>query len=147
MAPELRQSLAILQMPLTELEAHLARQLLENCLLEQQEGDAEEPEVSDLEETVNSLPQADHDAAEDWMDRFSDGRDLGEPPMHNTKDTGSGQAYDPAAPQLSLQEHLLSQLRMASPNAETTRIADFLIGNIDDDGYLRSTVEIGRAHV
>ena len=36
---------------------------------------------------------------------------------------------------------MLSQFRMASPSAGVESIGEYLIGNIDDDGYLRCTLE------
>lgn len=140
MTPAIQQSLAILQMPLTELEAHLSQQLLENCVLERLD-ECMEPAAVDRAAPESDTPRDDEDPPDlGWMELFSDGRDLGEPLASGRKDTGSGRASDPAAPRPSLTEHLLSQLGVSLTDAETGRIAALLIGEIDGNGYLRSTV-------
>ena len=42
---------------------------------------------------------------------------------------------------LSLHEHLLQQLRMSSASSEDIVIGEEIIGNIDDDGYLKASAE------
>ena len=41
----------------------------------------------------------------------------------------------------TLQEHLLKQLRILSDSKGTQKIGELIIGNIDDDGYLRNSVK------
>ncbi len=131
MTPQMRQSLAILQMPLAELQAYVAQQLTENCLLEQEdERDEERPPEE---------PDQDHPeemSTPDWAEYFADGRDLGvaagERPEPNVDDSA-------AAPP-SLQDHLLAQIRLLSWPERARRIGEFLVGNLDEDGYLQCTV-------
>ena len=78
MTPEMRQSLAILQMPLPELQAYVTQQLLENCVLEQED----EQEMDVAGESPGGDPGVNHDTSNqagdlDWLEYFSDGRDLG----------------------------------------------------------------------
>jgi RNA polymerase sigma-54 factor len=49
--------------------------------------------------------------------------------------------FDSLATGTSLQEHLLEQVRLSEVTDEQRPIAEMLIGNIDDYGYLKATVE------
>src|SRR5262249_55627554 len=49
--------------------------------------------------------------------------------------------FDSLASGTSLQEHLLEQVRLSELTPEQRPIAEMLIGNIDDYGYLKATVE------
>jgi RNA polymerase sigma-54 factor len=45
------------------------------------------------------------------------------------------------APETTLQDHLLWQLRLSNLDSQEKRIGGHVIGNVDEDGYLRATVE------
>jgi RNA polymerase sigma-54 factor len=49
--------------------------------------------------------------------------------------------FDSLTSGTSLQEHLLEQVRLSEINDEQRPIADMLVGNIDDYGYLKATIE------
>ena len=131
MAPQMRQSLAILQMPLAELQIYVAQQLTENCLLEQEdERDEERPPEEPEQERPEDAP------APDWAEYFADGRDLGVAAGGRPEPN----AGDPAAAPPSLQDHLLAQIRLLSWPEPARRIGEFLVGNLDEDGYLQCTM-------
>jgi RNA polymerase sigma-54 factor len=49
--------------------------------------------------------------------------------------------FDSLANGTSLQEHLLEQVRLSEVTDEQRPVADMIIGNIDDYGYLKATIE------
>jgi hypothetical protein len=49
--------------------------------------------------------------------------------------------FDSLVANTSLQEDLLSQLRLSELNEDLYSIAEMLIGNIDDHGYLQASVD------
>jgi RNA polymerase sigma-54 factor len=126
MTPELRQAIVILQLATLELTQYLHQQMLENPILEMRE-ESEETEEAAQESENFSL---------DWEEYFQDGSDLGfiRPPREKANEY----SYENYIPEpITLQEHLLFQLKMALSPGQKQEIGEFLIGNIDDHGYLQ----------
>jgi len=119
---ELRQALTILQLPVLELQSYIERELEENPLLERQE-DMEHEEA----------PPGDDETEADWLPYFDDSSDLGLP--QERSEPQIIQEFSLARP--TLFEHLLSQLRLSLPPGRERLIAEYLIGNLDEAGYLR----------
>ena len=117
MTPQMRQSLAILQMPLVELQVYVAQQLAENCLLEQEDERDEDrpPEEADVDRPEET-PEP------DWAEYFADGRDLGVSAGERPEPTADG----PVTGSPSLQDHLLAQIRLLSWPEQARRIGEFL---------------------
>lgn len=136
MTPELRQAIAILQMSSQELGEFIQTELERNPVLETNENQ-DEP---DSRESQEKEPEPDDNRDDEWKEYFQDRSDLGY----------SSEKYDPDnqrnlehfyadAPTLS--EHLMMQLRLSLNDERAIRIGTFLIGNIDENGYLRIGVE------
>lgn len=136
MTPELRQSIAILQMSSLELAEYVLQELEENPVLEMKEEDGsseddtgpETAEKTEEEQLVES----------EWLEYFMDRSDLG---YTGRVDKDSGPQYEnflAVAP--TLHEHLLFQLHISLSDEEDLRIGQFLIGSIDENGYLRITL-------
>lgn len=133
--PELRQAIAILQLSSLELSEFLERELMENPVLEM----GEEPE----EATTVDESQADMDQDKfdiDWQEYFADGRDLGYTGMAETK-TEESSFEQFVSEDSTLHEHLMMQLQLSRVENIIAIIGEFLIGNIDDNGYLKITLE------
>jgi RNA polymerase sigma-54 factor len=174
LAPQLQQSLALLQAPTLELKALVEQELQQNPVLEEaavtetdlQErltGDGEAPaEVVDLAEPpadvnfdpatdkaeVNETPAADDFQAEfeklvqldqEWRDHFSQ---TNAPIRASAEDEERRQfMFDSIVAPTSLQEMMLEQVRESNLPEEQWPIAEVLIGNIDDYGYLKASLE------
>jgi len=155
MTPSLQQAIKLLQLSKLELQEVLNQELLENPLLEEtaeeakaeetpaEETDAaknntEEPpkvEAKTEEEKKDSFEEIDYDAYfQDYIEYGYNPRGMGEEheefPIENTLTR---------PPNLS--DHLTWQLSMSDASPRTKEIAAFIIGNIDEDGYLRATNE------
>ncbi|ACX52712.1 RNA polymerase, sigma 54 subunit, RpoN [Ammonifex degensii KC4] len=119
--PELQQAVAVLQFSTQELWQYVQQQLTENPLLElKEEGEGGEP--------------PEEEASEDsWVDYLCDASDLG----LSQQEPASSPEPVPVAPGPSLYEHLLQQLAFLPLNSTERAVAEFLAGNLDQDGYLR----------
>ena len=129
--PELRQAIAILQMSSLELSEYLQQEIDENPVLELKEEDETPEEDMEVQAEEESLPDV------EWLEYFQDRSDLG-----YTSGYEQEKRYDQhkaLAP--TLHEHLQFQLHIALNREEDLRIGAFLIGSIDDNGYLRITLE------
>ncbi|MCB1227868.1 MAG: RNA polymerase factor sigma-54 [Verrucomicrobiales bacterium] len=139
--PQMQQSLQILQAPTLELRQIIQTELETNPVLE-----VETPDVP-LEEALPSDPDASDEwdspsAMEDeWKDYWSQSR-LTDP--HRRADDQERWQYmmDSITAPITLQEHLISQLRTAGiENPRLVEDVEFLIGNLGDDGLLHTRLE------
>ena len=112
----------MLQMTALELQQYLQEALLQNPVLEE------------LESDVASETQADE--MPDWAEYFSDASDLGLPPQ-----TTPTVPRDWAGDRTSLYEQLSYQLVFEDLDADDERIAQFILGCLDDDGFLQGDPE------
>lgn len=137
--PQMQQSLHILQAPTLELRQLIQQEIAINPVLEM-----EQPEVS-LEETHAENAEDDREMSElsmlddEWRDYWSQSR-------VTTRDRGvDDERYrymmESIVVPTTLQEHLISQLRMATADEVIRERAEFLIGNLNDDGFLHATLE------
>lgn len=139
MTPELRQAIAILQLPVTDLREYIDQELLENPVLEVQSADEEGGPAA--AEAGENGPANDVETAAAWLDYLGD-RDDGRVAARESKP--SFEAY--TAPVCTLYDHLLDQLRLVSVQGLCRHVAQYLIGNLDEHGYLTlSVAEAARA--
>lgn len=151
MTPQLRQAITVLQLGTLELYEYIQQQLLENPVLEVSPDPADPPEAGEV-----GLPQVDvsgrleaegfhgwekgssRDLDPNWLDYFADSSDLG----YVRSDREEGFTYENFLAQApTLHEHLLFQLHLAVYHEEERRVGEWIIGNIDDNGYLRVGIE------
>jgi RNA polymerase sigma-54 factor len=136
MTPQLRQAIAILQLSSLELADMVEQELLENPVLEVL--DDKEPEDADRQEAaLDEPPQSGEDDYLDWAEYFNSGTDPGYS-VSSAGDTPSFEIF--VTPIISLHEHLELQLHLMVLDATARRVGNYLIGCIDDSGYLCCTV-------
>ncbi len=146
LTPQLQMAIKLLQMPQLELSQTLTVELTENPFLEESIDNISIDELSPEEK--DSLEQTDDDrddselpldglssfTTDDYFDeRRSDGRDLG----YFTPGTVTQPSFEfflSTAP--DLYDHLIVQLRHSRDDDDVRRVAELIIGNIDDKGYL-----------
>lgn len=140
-APQMQQSLQVLQAPTLELR-HLVRQELEeNPVLED-----ESVEVSLEEASTDSEDDAfDQEFAElsamdqEWREYMAQSR-LAAPKRDDAEERHQFMLDSLVVPE-TLQEHLADQLHLSDAPPELRRVAELLIGNIDENGFLQVTLE------
>jgi RNA polymerase sigma-54 factor len=171
LAPQMLQSLALLQAQTLELKALVEQELQQNPVLEevppteleQQEKVAEEgnEQIDQIDPTeppadVNFDPATEKPSDEpvdDFQAEFEKLVQLDQEWRDNLADTNSRIRtspddeekrqfmFDSLVAGTSLQEALLEQVRLSSMPEDQRPIAEMLIGNIDDHGYLKASVE------
>ena len=153
MAPQLIQSLQLLQMSTLELELEIQQQMEINPLLEEsldieEDGDEEDGGEEGLKEEAE-LPgdsvEINFDAMlEDSFDRNSYNNEISEydPDWEQDREPRENRITTPTP----LLDQLLEQLTVTELEGRDVEIAEFIIGNIDDRGYLTcTTAEIAEA--
>jgi RNA polymerase sigma-54 factor len=172
LAPQLQQSLALLQAPTLELKALVEQELQQNPVLEEvhdqemdlrekstdSEGEemspvadfAEPPEdvkfdsatekpssdpVDDFQAEFEKLVQLD----QEWRDHFSQTNVVNRTTAEDEERREF--MFNSLTVETSLSQHLMEQVRDTNLTDEEKAVAELLIGNIDDNGFLMSTVE------
>jgi len=141
MTPELRQAIALLQLNTLELATYVEQQMLENPLLEVQE---EVLEPQELEGTA-SLDQSEEgdriapDSELDWQEYFQYA-DSGKVYGNQARSEQVNSLEQFVAGTLTLQEYLLEQLCWQEQEG-VGKLAEYIIGNLNDDGYLTLSIE------
>jgi len=144
LAPQLQQSLLILQAPLLELRNLVQQEMETNPVLEEladppnpdapPESDTP-PAEDNFKEEFDKLAKLD----EEWRDYMA----------QSSSYSGRSQEaeekrqffFDSIPTQETLQQHLMGQLNQNALDADDRKTAELIIGNIDDNGFLQTTPE------
>jgi RNA polymerase sigma-54 factor len=132
LSPQQIQLMKLLQVPTAELEQRIKDEMQENPALE--EGSDEEDTAADIDQEESDQEESDEFDLSDYFDE-DDIPDYKTSTQNKGKDdedkqTPLGQGY-------SFQDALYSQLTLLDIDEEEERLAEYLIGNLEDDGYLR----------
>ncbi|BAF60905.1 MAG: RNA polymerase factor sigma-54 [Pelotomaculum sp.] len=137
MTPELRQAITVLQLSSLELSMYIEQQLQENPMLELTDDDYGREE--EFEPTVE--PEPDGGGPEydlDWEEYLQESSD--DPGIFRQERWQDQQeySYENFLYQMpTLTEHLTTQLNLSPCRGKDKLIGEYLIGNIDENGYLR----------
>src|SRR5438093_8638065 len=142
LAPQLQQSLLILQAPLLELRNLVQQEMETNPVLEELATDPDSPSTTEsaasdqeFKEEFDKLAKLD----EEWRDYMAQS---GSYSARAHEDEEKRQFFfDSIATTETLQQHLMSQLNQQVLNANDRKTAELIIGNIDDNGFLQTTPE------
>jgi RNA polymerase sigma-54 factor len=139
LAPQLQQSLQILQAPMLELRNLVQQEIETNPTLEM---DATEPsledrqrEMDDFKEEFDRLAKLD----EEWRDYMS--QNSGYSGRSSEDEERRQFFFDSLVKEETLQQHLLEQISGSELAEFEVPIAELLIGNLDDHGFLQSSLE------
>lgn len=135
LSPQVYQGLNILAMPVTELQAFVEAEILENPVLELDEEDYDEPEGDERD----SEPD-DERAWDEWLDQYEELEHM----------DGAG-PRDPGAEEVNAEEfvggvtsfadHLIGQLAMLDIDDDVELAARAIVGSLDEDGFFVGTFE------
>lgn len=133
LSPQQIQMIRLLELPTLELEERVKHELEDNPALEE----GKEPQ-DDLEHSEEEDFAAEGSDNEDLSlgDYFS-ADDIPEYKLQQMTERAERKEEIPFAEGESLSEFLLEQLRLRELPEKQVKIAEYIIGNLDDDGYLR----------
>ncbi len=151
LTPQLQQSIRLLQLSTVELNQELERYLAENPLLERVDPPGDEQAAPPPNGNGSEAPAEDARAEEPARD---DSPSLLEENAGFNDDAGpvgasSARREDDdredftqyAAAEPTLQEHLLQQISLTGLTPRDKLIAEFVVGHLDEDGYLKPELE------
>jgi RNA polymerase sigma-54 factor len=147
MTPMLQQAIGLLQLSRLELVQELRQQIEQNPVLEEELEEVEEPQLAQEQEVpeegdATSAEDADKgDRLEefDWDNYLQDASDYR--PQIPREEVERFDAEMHLTKPRSLIDHLLFQLHLSTSDPELLRLATLVIGNIDESGYLKESLE------
>ena len=139
LSPAQIQVMRMLELPACELQARINEELQENPALEEgldktQETDYQEQDLND--EYQNPLQNEDFN-----YDDYVQDDDISERNYNTARSQESAREDIPFSVGMSFGEYLKSQIYLTKMDKPDRHIAKFVVGNIDENGYLRRTAE------
>ncbi|SIS78942.1 RNA polymerase, sigma 54 subunit, RpoN/SigL [Chryseobacterium ureilyticum] len=142
LAPQQIQLMKLIQLHTLEFEEELERELEENPALEIAKDDSKEDEYSSLEDAYQDEGTESIETDFDVNEYIYD-----DEPSYKTASSN----YSPDDEEFdneslltegqSLYDYLMEQIHLVNINDEDLKIAEYLIGNLDTDGYLRREIK------
>lgn len=153
MTPQLQQAIKLLQLSRLELQDLVSQELEENPILEENLEDEPVKEIELVEvQEMEPPPQEESERFTevnagsetiremDW-DSYLDGYNYSSGEQQYNDDEDRPSFENLLTKKGTLVDHLLWQLNLSKFDEAESMVGSEVIGNIDDDGYLRSTVE------
>ncbi|MER2553703.1 MAG: RNA polymerase factor sigma-54 [Thauera sp.] len=152
LTPQLQQSIKLLQLSTIELNQEIERVLLENPMLEREDGDGVEfsppPPPGAPERPTTETPaepvgetEAREGGEGSSEDESIDWSNVGQGASSRSEDDDDGDYQDIQAAGVSLREHLDQQVALSPLSDRDRALVRFLIEALDDDGYLHQPLE------
>lgn len=146
LTPQLQQSIKLLQLSKLELSDTINNELLENPILEEtSEVEAEaSPDAESFEKNLFKEEAFDNKTRElniEW-ENFLTHYGEKEEKLYQKEyfdKTVTFEAF--VSKKVSLHDHLMWQLKLSNSNQDEEKIAEYIIGNINEDGYLAENIE------
>jgi RNA polymerase sigma-54 factor len=154
LAPQLRQGLEMLQLPILELRAMVAQELQVNPTLEESPGDsitveveeglnreaedrARDADLDDFSRKFEELARLD----DEWREHFHAAGVVHGRPTEEEEARRQHLLDSATSGATSLQGHLLEQLSYSGLDGMDRQLAEMIVGSIDDSGYLATSLE------
>ena len=126
LSPQQIQMIKLLELPAVQLEQRIKQEIEDNIVLEEEERSSEDDEQPQQISVDEYLHDDDTPSYKSRINNFSN--DDKQRPVYLTEGR-------------SLQEYLIEQLRYRNLPERDMRLAVYLVGSIDEDGYLRRDLE------
>lgn len=136
LSPQQIQVIKLLEIPTIQLEQRIKKELEENPVLELE---SDNPESTEDQNNNEQEQETDVDNDEFSFDDYLTDDDEIPTYKTNTNNYSKDDKYTdiPFSVGISFHESLYDQLGMINLAEEDRQLAEYIIGNIDDDGYLR----------
>lgn len=135
LSPQQIQLIRLLELPAIELEERIKHELEDNPALEEGKDIADDFERTD-DEGVDDITTNETDTDLSLGDYMSED-DIPDYKLREISEKNDRKEDIPFSVSQSLNEYLLQQLGLRDLPEKEMKIAEYIIGNIDDDGYLR----------
>ena len=136
LSPQQIQVIKLLEIPTLQLEQRIKKELEENPVLELESENPDEDENNEIQDQ-----EAEKDVDNDeftFDDYYDEDEDIPSYKLNTNNYSKDDKYIDvPFSVGTSFHEYLYEQLGVTNFSEEQRQLAEYIIGNIDDDGYLR----------
>lgn len=140
LSPAQIQVIRMLELPTLEFEERIQQELEENPVLE--EGSSKDEFQNEEEEYIESEGRNELENEDFNLDEYISDDEVPDYRLYaNNYSKDDKQEDIPFSSGMTFHEYLISQLGLQNINEQEKQITEFIIGNIDEDGYLRRSVE------
>src|SRR5690606_28481888 len=144
LSPQQIQLMKLIQLPTQAFEQRLKQELEENPALESGKDNEDEYEASDDDFNNTYETDSDNDNIETDdinIDEYLSDDEIPEYRLHaNNYSEDDEEKKMPYASGTSFHQHLINQLNTFSLDDDEFNIAEFLVGSVDESGYIRRTI-------
>lgn len=145
LSPQQIQLIRLLELPAIELEERVKHELEDNPALEEgrepaddfEGGGSEEEETGENTASLDAMESDGEAGADLSLGDYLSEDDIPDYKLREMSDRVEKKEEVPFSVSESLNEYLLQQLGLRELTEKEEKIAEYIIGNIDDDGYLR----------
>ncbi|MFV0592709.1 MAG: RNA polymerase factor sigma-54 [Draconibacterium sp.] len=135
LSPQQIQVIKLLEIPTMQLEQRIKKELEENPVLELE---SDSPSVDDGPDTQDQDDNRDVDNEEFTIDDYYEDDEIPTYKLNTNNYSKDDKYIDvPFSVGTSFHEFLTEQLSLSDLSERQQQLAEYIIGNIDDDGYLR----------
>src|SRR5512140_1485553 len=137
LSPQQIQMIKLLEVPALQMEQRIKKELEENPALE--EGTEEDEEINNSEEQEEEFEEKDKDQEEFTLDDYIEDDEIPEYRLQTNNYSKEDEKRNeiPYSAGSSFHEHLESQLSLRDLTDQQKILGEYVLGNIDEDGYLR----------
>ncbi|MCD7710754.1 MAG: RNA polymerase factor sigma-54 [Porphyromonadaceae bacterium] len=140
LSPQQILSIRLLELSEIELEEQIKQELIDNPALEEGEDISSQEEGMDSMGEEGEEPLSKESTEELMMGDYSNDDDVPAYLDRELPDINAPREEIPIAGGTTFHDYLLEQLRLRNLPEEDRQIAEYIIGNIDDNGYLQRTL-------
>ncbi|MGM9758488.1 MAG: RNA polymerase factor sigma-54 [Parabacteroides sp.] len=138
LSPQQIQVIRLLELPAIELEERIKHELEENPALEEGKEPVDDFDKTDEESPMDTESGSDTETDTDLsLGDYLSEDDIPDYKLQEMSERQEKREEIPFATGESLNEHLLQQLGLRELPEKEVKIGEYIIGNLDDDGYLR----------
>jgi len=137
LSPQQIQMIKLLEVPTLQIEQRIKKELEENPALE--EGPDDDEEIVNGEDTEDQFEEKDQDHDEFTLDDYIEEDEIPEYRLQTNNFSREDDKRNeiPFSVGSSFHEHLESQLSLRDLSDRQKILGEYILGNIDEDGYLR----------
>jgi RNA polymerase sigma-54 factor len=138
LSPQQIQMIKLLEIPTIQLEQRIKKELEENPVLEEGEQERNSDEQEGLEEEISNSNEKDQDRDEFSLEDYLEDEDIPSYRLSTWNYSKDDRREEiPFSGGMSFHEHLEAQLGLRDLTEEQEILARYILGNVDEDGYLR----------
>lgn len=138
LSPQQIQMIKLLEIPTIQLEQRIKKEMEENPVLEEGAEERESSDQEGLEEEIGKEKEQDNDRDEFSIEDYLNDEDIPSYRLASKNYSKDDRREEiPFSGGISFHEHLEAQLGLRDLSEEQESLAHYILGNIDEDGYLR----------